>query len=78
MKAPLAELRSADVTYRQTMQKLAVSFLNSREISVQEAVSRSLPLLWLRRVSLEDVFINTNILDERKLRPKKRIGKVES
>ena len=75
MKAALAQLRSADATYRQTMQKLAVSFLNSREISVQEAVYRSLPMLWLRRVSPKVVFINTNIPDERirKLRPKKEL-----
>ena len=43
-KAMLTQLREANVTYRQTMQKLAVSFMNSRGISVQEALHGSLPI----------------------------------
>ena len=50
---------------REAMHKLASSYSNSRQVSLQEAVYYSLPELWLRKCFPKTVFVNTNMTAER-------------
>ena len=50
---------------RKAMHKLASSYLSSRQVSLQEAVSYSLPELWLRQCFPRTAFVNTSITSER-------------
>ena len=60
-----SEIKSMKLNVREAMHKLASSYSNSRQVSLQEAVYYSLPELWLRKCFPRTVFVNTNIPSER-------------
>ena len=59
------EIKTMKMSARDSMYKLASAFATSRQISLQEAVSFSLPELWQRKCYPKSIFVNTNIPSKR-------------
>ena len=60
-----SKIRSMNLNAREAMHKLASSYSSSRQVSLQEAMSHSLPEIWLRKCFPGTVFVNTRILPKR-------------
>jgi len=54
-----------DLSFKERMKKLAITFLSHRQCSVQEAVYQLMPELWLRKTFPIVSFANTNLPDKR-------------
>ena len=65
--------------YKETLRKIAVAFMNSREVSIREAVYRALPNLWLRKIFPKVVLVNTNQATDRiqKLKSKELLKQLD-
>ena len=60
LKSTVKQMGNKNSDYKQTLRKIAVEFLNSGEVSLQGAVYRALPNLWLRKILPKVVLVNTN------------------
>ena len=59
------EIKTLKLNVKESMYKLASAFATSRQISLQEAVSFSLPELWQRKCYPKTIFVNTNLPSNR-------------
>ena len=59
------EAKKDNLGLKDSLQKIGVAFLSSREVSSQECVYRCLPELWLRKTFPGAVFINTALPEQR-------------
>lgn len=57
--------RELNLTSKETMEAISISFVNSREVSKQESVYRCLPMLYLRKIFPGTLFVDTNLKDDR-------------
>ena len=65
LKQAAKERKNQHLNVRDAMNKIAYSFISSRQLSVQETVYNVLPELWLRKCSPGISFINTNLHNNR-------------
>ena len=66
---PLLKPRN-QLSLKNTLKKIGVVFLSTREVSSQECVYKCVPELWLRKTFLGTIFINTD-LPEKRIRTRK-------
>ena len=54
------EAKDSNMNIRDGLKKIGAAFLSTREVSSQECVYRSMPELWLRKISPATIFVSTD------------------
>ena len=59
------EVIKQKLNIKDSLKKLGATFLSARDVSAQECVYRCMPELWLRKMFLGTIFVNTDLPESR-------------
>ena len=76
IRAAAKEPKKENLGLKQSLKKIGVAFLSSREVSSQKCVYRCLPELWLRKTFPGTLYINAGLLEARIKTMKSKLKKL--